>query len=412
METKKQDKLQFRIDIVLTVLFLAMIFYFLIGTIIYKEGLWGRTFYMYYVGQYLDDPNDYNAWDLVEASIHSLDNFISTSLHGTETLGKINSTFQYALGKRLVNTGSTQMIRLNTGHYYDLQTEMSMENGRDDILRMRAIVPEDVPFLFVYEHPTLYEEEIQMPKGYGFLDFGNQEADEIVGMLRDEGIPVMDSREILRASGIPLEEYLMYTDQHWSTRAAIYMAQQIAKYAEDATGVDLDLEHLAFDQFETTVYPKLFMGKYGQRVGTLLVDPDDITVYTPKYDTNIHFLSARRDRITDQEGRFEDVVLNKSVLKPDKGGWNTTAYRDYGLVEDYDIMTNEDAPDFTILLLKDSYSAPIGRFLSLVARNVYSLDMRNYFSGSLKDAIEEYDPDIVVVAYCLQMLRNDEYEFE
>lgn len=412
-ETKKRGKRQFRIDLVLTVLFLAAIFYILFATIAFKSGLFGHMFYMKYVGAYLKDRDDYSLLDLLEASIASTEDYISKSLYGTDVLGEVNSSFQFALGKKLVNTGDTQMIRLNTGHLYDLQSKMSMEQGRDDVMSMRAIVPEETPFLFVYEHPTLYDVDLQMPEGYGFMDHGIEEADEIVRLLRDEGIEVMDSRDVLPASGVPMEDYLMYTDQHWSTRAALIMAQTIAGRIQELTGVDLHTERLDIDQFETTVYPKLFLGKYGQRVGTAMIDPDDIITYAPKYDTYIHFRSRALGRTWEKEGPFEVACIRSEVLQPRYGRtWDTRAYLDYGLTETYDIMTNDDGADCSILLLKDSYSAPIGRFLSLLANRVYAVDMRQNDSGTLQEWIDECDPDIVIVAYSLQMLRNEAYEFE
>ena len=84
---------------------------------------------------------------------------------------------------------------------------------------------------------------------------------------------------------------------------------------------------------------------------------------------------------------------------------------DYGLVESFDIFTNEAAPDFTILLLKDSYSAPIGRFLSLLARHVICVDLRQDVDP-LEAWVENYRPDAVVMSYSLQMMRDDEYAFE
>ena len=80
-------------------------------------------------------------------------------------------------------------------------------------------------------------------------------------------------------------------------------------------------------------------------------------------------------------------------------------------MERYDIMTNEAAPDYTVLLLKDSYSAPIGRFLSLLARNVICVDLRQDVDP-LETWVEQYHPDAVVMAYSLQMLRDDAYAFE
>lgn len=409
-----QNGLQFRIDLILTVLFIGMIFFFLICTLLFVDGLRVNAFEMKYLRFYLDDPDDYTPFELVEASINSTGDFIASNLYGTNELGMINAGFQYALGKRLVSTGGTQMIRLNTGHLYDLQTEMSMEGGRDDIVEMRNIVPADTPFLFVYEHPTLYDEDAQMPKGYGFLDYGIQEADEVVSLVREAGIDVLDSRDVLPASGVPMDEYLMRTDQHWSTRAAMLMAQAICRRAEELTGRELPEERLDIEQFDTTVYPKLFLGKYGQRVGTLMIEPDDITVYTPKYETELHVRTSNVGKVRELDGPFEKVQVRPDALKTPEGqSWNTRGYLYYGLTEDYDISTNPDGGDCTILLLKDSYSAPIGRFLSLAADEVYSVDLRSYYNEkTLADYIEECDPDIVVVAYSLQMLRDEQYEFQ
>ena len=413
METEKRKKLQFRIDLVLTAFFIIMIFYFLISTIVFEEGLFGHAFYMKHVGLFLENRFDYTPWEWMEASIKSLDDFISTKLHNTSTLSQVNSTFQYALGKKLVSTGGSQMIRLNTGHLFDLQGEMSMKESRDDVLRLKSVVPEGTPFLFVYEHPTLYDEEAQMPKGYEFLDFTNRQADEIVGMLRDSGVEVIDSRDVMHDAGLALEDILMYTDQHWSTRAALTMAQSIARRAGELTGVDIPAERLDIDQFDTEVYPKLFLGKYGQRLGTLVIDPDDIITYAPKYDTYLHRVTSYSSRMSEAEGTFVEANLKSEVLEPDEGKtWNIRAYTDYGLTEDYDIITNEDGADLTVLLVKDSFGAPIGRFLSLVAKNVYSVDLRSYASGKLSEWIEKCDPDIVVVAYSMQMLRNESYVFE
>ena len=412
METGKHTKLQFRIDLVLTVLFLAAIFFFPFATVVWGHGLFGHTFYFSYVSEYLKDPDDYTTWELIEASKNSLDNFIASNIFGTSELGKVNSMFQYSLGKRLVSTGGTQMIRLNTGHLYDMQSYVSMDAARSDLMNIRSIVPEDIPFVFVYEHPTLYEPEAQMPAGYEFLDSLGEMADEIVSAARESGIDVIDSRDIYRNSGLSLGEFQMYTDQHWTTLAAMTVAQSIAEHVREITGKQLDTARLDRSQFDTVEYPKLFLGKYAQRVGTKVIDPDDITVYIPKYDTNIHRVSQYGQTHTDLEGTFDAVNLRHEVLRPEsKEGWTRKAYYDYGLLESYDICTNEAGADCTILILKDSYSAPVGRFLSLVADEVYSVDLR-YRTVSLKEWIEKSNPDVVVVSYSMQMLLNKQYDYE
>ena len=118
----------------------------------------------------------------------------------------------------MITTGAQQMLTLNSGHLYDLQNFVSMESAAQNIMDMQAAAGER-PFLFVYEHPTIYSAD-QMPAGYDVLDYSDEIAEDITSRLDAAGIDMIDSRKVLPESGLPLADYLMYTDQHWSTRAA------------------------------------------------------------------------------------------------------------------------------------------------------------------------------------------------
>ena len=409
---EKSNKLQFRIDLVLTALFLVMIFFFGIMTVVSDwEGLLHAARGYGRLANYLEDPEDYSAWDYFCARISSLDDYVAQNVYLAEELGYANSSFQYAIGKRMVSTGGQQMIRLNSGHLYDLQNYVSMERGVADIVAMEEIVPDEIPFLFVYEHPTIYSDD-QMPAGYDVLDYSDEIAEEITQRMNQTDIPWLDSREILPASGVAMEDYLMYTDQHWSTRASLIMARRIAEEIASMTGADVQADKLAIENFETQVYEKLFLGKYGQRIGPVNIDPDDITIYWPKEETNISRYTNYLDEIIEVEGSFKESMIRWRYLEPDEGKtYNIKAYFDYGLTENYDIFRNEDAADCTVLLLKDSYSASIGSFLSLVCDEVYNVDLRRS-SLTLQEWVDETNPDIVICAYSMQMLRQDEYEFQ
>jgi len=410
--SKKPSKLQLRIDLVLTVLFLITIFSMGILTVISNhDGILKAATRKSQLSPYLADPDDPSAWDMLEARIKSVDGYLAENCYAADRLGYLNSSFQYAIGKDLISTGAMQMLTLESGHLYDLQNYVPMQPAAQEILSMKAELPQDIPFLFVYEHPTIYS-DAQMPEGYKVLDYSDEIANEITTLLREANVNLLDSREILPASGVPMEEYLMYTDQHWSTRASLIMAQRIAEETEALTGIALHPELLDISQFHTETYEKRFLGKYGQRVGTSNIDPDDITIYWPKYDTRITRYTNYLGDINELTGSFRDSVIRWKYLDPDPGKtYNIKAYFDYGLTENHDIFTNEAAADCTILLLKDSYSASIGSFLSLVANEVVSVDMRRSDSG-VTDWVEKYDPDIVIVAYSMQMLRDDQYEFQ
>ena len=230
-------------------------------------------------------PEHPDPLDKLSARINSFTAAIADKMWLKDDMGYINSGFQYALGKKVINTGSQNMITLTTGHLYDLADYKPLSGNAREIADLRDTA-EGRPFLFVYEHPTLYDPAM-MPAGYEALDHSAQMADEVLAALREGGVEVLDSRDVLPASGHPLDELLMVTDQHWSTLAAITMAQAIAGELNDMTGAALDPTLLDPENLNTLVHEKLFMGKYGQRVGPGIVDPDDIVEYWPKADTHI-----------------------------------------------------------------------------------------------------------------------------
>ena len=356
-------------------------------------------------------PQNADKLDRLSARINSFTSAISENMWLKDEMGYVNSGFQYALGKRVINTGSQNMITLTDGHLYDLADYRSLRENALDIVALRNETVGDIPFLFTYEHPTLYDDAM-MPAGYEALDHSAQMADEAIATLWENGVRVLDSRDVLPGSGYDLNDLLMVTDQHWSTLAAITMAQAIAGELNAMTGAALDPALLDRANLNTLVHERLFMGKYGQRVGTGLVTPDDIVEYWPKYDTHLSRDSKRSKLEESVEGDWRSVMTRSDRLEPEAGKtWNTYAYTYYGQIEAYDILSNPAAPDFTVLLLKDSYSAPIGRFLSLLARNVVCVDLRQDVEP-LERWIERYRPDAVVMAYSLQMLRDDEYKFE
>ena len=348
--------------------------------------------------------------DRLAARINGFTAGIADAMWLKTEMGYANSAFQYALGKRMINTGSQNMLTLTTGHLYDLSPYRSLKSGAENIVALRDEQLQNIPFLFVYEHPTLYDPAM-MPQGYAVLDHAGEMADEAIEVLRTGGIEVLDSRDVLPNSGHALNDLLMVTDQHWSTLAAITMGQAIAEKLNAMAGTTLDPSLLDLENLNTLRHEKLFMGKYGQRVGTAFVAPDDIVEYWPKADVTIHRHTLRTTTEEDITAPFREAVTRADRLQPDPGkSWNTLAYTYYGQVEAYSIFENPAAPDCTILLLKDSYSAPIGTFMSLLARNVVCVDLRRDVEP-LERWLEKYQPDAVVMAYSLQMLRDDNYEF-
>lgn len=388
-------RLQKVIDAALAVFLLATIF-----TFGYKTVWENRDDLMYSVRNlsrlkaYM--PEDYNALDMFSARVNSFDATLNNVMWKKDELGYLNSSFQYALGKKMIATGKYNMVTLPTGDLYDLPQLTDTSNQTDEIIEFVGGV--DAPVTYVFEHPTTYEGN--MPEGgYATLDKGTYMSDTIVEALRVGGVDVIDSRDVL--GGMDTADIVLRTDQHWTSRAALIMAEKIARE------MGLDHEKLALENFESQTYAQKFLGKYGQKVGAGNVVPDDITIFWPVYETSIQRYTLNNGKEETVSGSFKDAVIKWKNLEGD--GWNIDAYRDYGLTEDFEHFHNEAAPDMTILVYKDSYSAPIGAFLSLVARDVYTVDMRKSDELAMY-YVEQYKPDRILMAYSRQMLCDNEYD--
>lgn len=340
---------------------------------------------------------DYTFLEHTSARIRSFEDKFNDVLWKKDELGYMNSSVQYALGKDMINTGSSSMITLETGALYDLPAYVDTSNQTDEIIAFAETL--DVPFLYVFEHPTTYGENVPTD-GYAMLDNGTQISDEIVSALREGGLNVIDSRDVLE--GEDISRIIWNTDQHWTYYAALVVAGDVA----EELGLDSDM--LDVSRFESLTLEEKFMGKYGQKVGTGNIDPDDITVFWPEYETYIQRYTIHNGEEFTAEGEFKDAVIKWDYLNDE--GWSVEAYKAYGLTEDFEHYHNENAPgDMTILIYKDSFGSPVGAFLSLVAKDVYLVDMRKqdqyapYF-------VETYQPDVVVIAYSQQMVCGNEYD--
>ena len=341
-------------------------------------------------------PEDPGILDNISARISSFDSTLNEKLWKKNELGYFNSSFQYALGKKVITTGSTKMLTLPTGDLYDLPVYEDLSGMTDEIIAFAGTL--DVPFLFVYEHPTTYEGN-RPTGGYEELDCGDRLSDEVTGAIAAAGIDMIDSRDVL--NGLPVSEITLRTDQHWTTRAALIMTGAIARNM----GIDDSLFDL--EKFETKTYENKFLGKCGQKVGVQNVKPDDLTVFWPAYDTYITRETMNNGRETRAEGSFREAAIKWNRLEGD--GVSKVAYMAYGLTENFEHYHNDSGADMTVLLFKDSYSSPIGAFLSLAVKDVYMVDMRKS-DEKAEYYVEKYRPDYVVMAYCRQMLCDDAYD--
>ncbi len=336
-------------------------------------------------------PEDPNFLEYTGGRIRSFESKFNDVLWHKDELGHMNSSVQYMIGKDMINTGGANMITLSTGDLYDISEYQDTTPQTDEIIAFAEAI--DVPFYYVMAHATTYGMN-DATGGYAILDKGPEISDEIVTDLRAGGITVIDSRDVL--SGVDTALTIFRTDKHWTSYAALLMAGSVA----DEIGLDGSL--LDPEQFESLTYENMFMGTYGTRVGEANVEKDDVTIFWPKYDTSITRYTLNNGEETTITGDFNNAAIKWEYLTDEDS--ELMAYKCYGLTEDFEHYHNDNAASGkSVMVFKDSFGAPIAVFLSLAAEDVYLVDMRKTDKPATW-FVEEYQPDIVIMAYSRQML--------
>lgn len=386
------------------VLFIVLIFTVFIGTVVsYPNKLIESVTRHSITDQYMgDDPT---IAERIKARFLSFENTVNTYLFGRDAGLTLNIALQESLNKDILQFGESRMVTLDSGHLYDLVDDVDVSEQLDNVIAAKNELFGDIPMVYVYAQSTLYDESA-LPENVAMLDHNMEIAEEVIATLRDAGIEVIDSREVLNHCGYPLEELILYSDQHWSSKAALVIAQEVAANLQ-AKGLPVQAENLSMDKLDSVTYEDNFLGKYGQRVGPVNATLDDMTAFWPKYDTDIHRRTVwGPNTVVEASGRFEESVVRWEHYENDPDcDYSTYAYKAYGLTEPEEFFTNSLLPEGKILVVKDSFGASVSSFLSLTAHGVYGVDLR-HTDRTLEEVVAEVQPDAVVYVYSQQVLRD------
>ena len=411
---QKLTRTQRIVAAVLTIAFIPVIFGFgLYGLLSDTDELYNSLLYSHARSFLASDEEGKKFFPMLQARIQSLQSYLGDSIPFKDELGYLNASMQYAIGKNMVSQGAEQLISLPGGQIYALTTRDSLADETREIVDFYNELDGRVPFLFAYINPQFYDGGMTLPEEYAAVDTGDELADEVLGIIRDAGIPALDSREFFAGCGYTDNDLNLKTDMHWTTLAALLATPIYVEEINRLSGAHLDASRIALDQFDTQLYPNLFLGEYGQQVGERNSGLDDITLYLPKYETSLVRHSVNRDGSTeDASGPFSESVIKWDAFDNEPDGTNIRGYVAYGLIEQIEEITNlGNCEDMTILIFRDSYTAPIGSFLSLLAKNVIMVDMRGVEKSAM-ELVDEYNPDMIVFSYSRQMLEDHHYSLK
>ena len=230
----------------------------------------------------------------------------------------------------------------------------------------------------------------------GKLDFANQNADEFLAQLAENGVRYIDFRKLLHEEGMNHHGAFFRTDHHWKPETGLWAARHILEYLKENCGWDVEPEVLDPERFSYVNYPEWFLGSQGKKVTLSRAKPDDITLIYPKDKTLLNFKVTTKS--LDLTGDFSVIYNMKQVTSKDYyvlSPYHAYVYGDQALIRINNALVKNGR---RVLLIHDSFSDVVIPFLGLGTQYADAIDLR-HFTGSLKRFMAETKPDAVAVMY-------------
>jgi len=286
------------------------------------------------------------------------------------------------------NNGASGVYNCKNG--YLINKPVSTDNNLDK--NVGAVVDFaksiDTPTTVMLVPSTGYIADDVLPT---FHDKYNDDEDisKISSTLSKDKIGFVDLRERFKSEYKNGSQLYYKTDHHWTTKGAYTGYQELCK----ALGViPIDDSTLKKDS-----YPDFYGTTYSSS-GFWLTPPDNIEIWSnPKNSYKNISVKITEGANVKTSG---SMYFTDHLKEDDK--YPVFIDGNHALTE----ITNTNAKNGTILLIKDSFSHSLAPFLAENYSKVVLVDLR-YYKESVSDLVTTYNPEQVVVLYGIDNLATD-----
>lgn len=306
----------------------------------------------------------------------------------------LNGLFARLTGRRVLNN----VIKCENGMLTQAMGKEDVSDLAQNIVDFAAYLDEceNIPFIYVQMPYKEDLEEKMLPEG--IESFANQNADALLGVLRDHGVHCLDTRPWVCRTQEMVEQYFYRTDHHWTAEGAFAAFQNITSELQKMfpeAGIDLtDTKEELWERHEKENW---FLGSRGKRVGQFFAGTDPLIWLTPQFETE---MSCSVPSLGDlRKGSFTAVNISSRHID-NCNYWDSNPYCVY-IGSDYPLVQHQN-PDacspLKVLIIKDSFTLPLQAYLSTVFQEVDTLDPRYFRECSIAEYVKWTQPDIVIYA--------------
>lgn len=234
----------------------------------------------------------------------------------------------------------------------------------------------------------------------GEENHSNENADELLSRLAAAGVATIDLREYLAQTPQQIEQYFYRTDHHWNHAGAFVAYQKLMETLdEEYPDSGIDLSRADISNWEAHTLTQCFLGSHGRRTGIYFGGMDDITYYTPNFETDSSCDVLLDTGETEHySGDFEKANMRQEYIHAETAEFGTAAYNMY-MGGDNPLVRHRSttAPsDLRVVMIKDSFALPVEAFMSTQFNYLDVVDPR-YGDINAAAQIVEAQPDVVIV---------------
>ena len=347
-----------------------------------------------------------DAMKVVEDTTGSYYNKLIKSKRDISTYARVGAFIDiYGLVQKVLNNNlvtaedsNQSVVRLTDGHLIFGENQ----NKKDFSEQARSIkdfsewlANNDIDFLFA-KAPSKEINKDHAPAGFEVPPDSTN--DLILESLIEENINYLDLRKNPKLDK-DVSNWHYFTDHHWTTETALLSAGYLIEEINKAYKYGLDPSPLMPDKFTTELHEDIFLGSSGKKVGNYYCGRDDYEIILPKEKNDFYFeFTHESGEVERRSGDFESTFVFRENLKKDYYYTNTYCVYMGGDYPISIIKNNSLDKGKRILILKDSYANAALPFLAMVFKEITVIDPR-YFQDSVKEYIQESNPDMVLMLY-------------
>lgn len=265
-----------------------------------------------------------------------------------------------------------------------------------------------VPYKIVY---GIHQPEAHLP-----INDPNEDQDEMLKQLYQNGVPFVDLRNSFRDSGAPFDRLFFKTEVGPTPYAGFLSAVEIQNQLREQYALELDPDGFYTDpaQYEEKTFENSLLGNMGRQLGKGYTGVEDVTILRPKFETKLIYRNLREALV--QVGSVTETLVNEALLSGIQKPEEVRAMNAYmgGCLQYEKIRNLAKSEGARLLILRDDAFSTMAPILAPMCSEMTLLNLNSQEDPMDFDAViqkELANNDVIIVELSAMNLAEPYFPF-